>query len=46
MRTSIAVGQANKLLEVQHPHAGKDGGGDPSEEIADDVGSVACAHKR
>jgi hypothetical protein len=35
MRTSIAVGQENKLLEVQHPHAAKDGGEDRSEEIAD-----------
>jgi hypothetical protein len=46
MRTSIAVGQENKLLEVQHPHAAKDGGGDPSEEIADDVRSLACTHKK
>lgn len=46
MRTSIAVGQENKLLEVQHPHAGKDGGGDPSEEITDDARSLACAHKK
>jgi hypothetical protein len=44
MRTSIAVGQENKLLEVQHPLAAKDGGEDPSEEIADDLRNVAGAH--